>query len=409
MPKTSRNIFHLDMDSYFASVEQQANPRLVGKPVAVTGKPTIKTVIAAASREAKKAGIRSAMSTWKARDKCPDLVLVPGDPEKYEWVTDQFFGILRNYSPRLEPFGVDEAFLDLTTKVEEYSSPLDIVEEIKDKLEKQFGKRITCSAGIARNKLLAKLASDRDKPDGVCWIKDEQIPAILEEIALTDLCGIGSRTEERLSRLGVNTVPELGKCPEQKLKAEFGTRGATLKLMGQGKDPSPVLPASYSEEVKSVGNSLTLPGHKRTPNKAMPVLFKLAQQVGYRLRKKGLVAGTIKLVVRDRERRVKGKQLTTGRYVNDGNQIYTTALKIKEKLGFPPSPTMVGVRASKLKDRASLPRPLLPDRRSREKLLEVMDQVNEEYGEDTIYFAAQSGAKDLLPSVGEFKRPGDLD
>lgn len=404
----SRTILHIDMDSYFASVEQQANPKLRERPIVVTGKPTIKSVVAAASKEAKKCGVESAMATWEARKKCSELVLVPGDPDKYEWVTNSFFDILRSYSPRLEPFGVDEAFLDVTAKMGEFESPTDMVREIKDDVEEEFGDWITCSVGIARNKLLAKLASDMDKPDGITRIRDDEISGVLEEISLTDLCGIGSRTERRLNRLGIESVPELGNFPEKELKEEFGVDGTRLKMMGEGKDPSPVLPASYEEEVKSVGNSLTLPDYKRTPRKALPVLFKLAQKVGYRLRKKGLMAGTLKLVVRDGEFNVKGKQLTPGRYVDDGNLIYSISLEIKEKLGFPPNPTMVGIRASKLRSKGAFSRPLFPDRRQREELLRVMDEVNEEYGKGTLYFAAQSGAEDLLPSVGEFKRPGDL-
>ncbi|MEF8799249.1 MAG: DNA polymerase IV, partial [Candidatus Bipolaricaulota bacterium] len=403
----SRTILHVDMDSYFASVEQQANPNLRGKPIVVTGKPTIKSVVAAASKEAKKCGVESAMATWKAQKKCPGLILVPGDPDKYEWITNIFFDILRSYSPKLEPFGVDEAFLDVTTKVQEYRSPEKLVERIKKDVEEEFGERITCSVGIARNKLLAKLASDMEKPDGVTWIRGDEVSDVLEEISLTDFCGIGARTEKRLNRLGVSSVSELGDFPEKELKKEFGVDGARLKMMGQGKDPSPVLPASYEEEVKSIGNSLTLPDYKRTPRKALPVLFKLAQKVGYRLRKKGLMAGTLKLTVRDGEFNVKGKQLTPGRYVDDGNLIYSFALEIKKELGFPANPTMVGIRASKLRSKDSFARPLLPNRRRREGLLRVMDEVNEEYGRNTLYFAAQIGAEDLLPSVGEFKRPGD--
>lgn len=405
----SRTIIHIDMDSYFASVEQQANPNLRGKPIVVTGKPTIRSVVAAASKEAKKCGVESAMATWKARKKCSDLILVPGDPDRYEWLTNNFFDILQTYSPKLEPFGVDEAFLDVTAKMREFQSPINLVKQIKRDVEEEFGTWITCSVGIARNKLLAKLASDMEKPDGITRIRDDEISEVLEKISLTDLCGIGARTEKRLNRLGIDSVLELGNHPEKELKDEFGVDGARLKLMGQGKDPSPVLPASYEEEVKSVGNSLTLPDYKRTPRKALPVLFKLAQKVGYRLRKKELVAGTLKLIVRDSEFNIKGKQLTPGRYVDDGNLIYSFALEIKKELGFPTTPTMVGIRASKLRSKDSFPQPLLPDRRQREELLRVMDKINEEYGKGALYFAAQAGAEDLLPSVGEFKRPGDLD
>ncbi len=403
-----RVIFHVDMDSYFASVEQQANPRLRGKPIVVTGRPTIRSIVAAASREAKEAGVKSAMPTWKAEKLCPDITLVPGDPDKYEWVTNNFFSILRSYSSRLEPFGVDEAFLDLTPSGLDLRSPERIAGEIKRRVSDRLGNWITCSIGIARNKLLAKLASDMDKPDGVTLIGDGDVDAVLRDTPLTDLCGIGTRIESRLNRMGISSIAELGEYPEKELRREFGVIGAKLKLMGQGKDPSPVLPAGYSEEVKSVGHSLSLPDYKRTPRKAMPILFKLAQQVGYRLRKRDLAASTIKLYVRGAEYNITGKQITLGRHVDDGNEIYSACLRIKEKIGFPSTPTMVGVRASNLRDRNTLSQPILPKWRKREELLDVMDSVNEEYGEETLYFAAQSGSEDLLPSVGEFRRPGDL-
>ncbi|MFP3953048.1 MAG: DNA polymerase IV [Candidatus Bipolaricaulota bacterium] len=403
-----RVIFHVDMDSYFASVEQQANPKLRGKPIVVTGRPTIRSIVAAASREAKKAGVRSAMPTWKAEKLCPGLTLVPGDPDKYEWVTNNFFSILRSYSSRLEPFGVDEAFLDLTPSELDLSAPERIAEEIRRLVSDRLGNWITCSIGIARNKLLAKLASDMNKPDGITVIDGEDVDSVLSNTPLADLCGIGSRIERRLNRMGVSSIAELGEYPEKELRREFGVVGAKLKLMGQGKDPRPVLPAGYSEEVKSVGNSLSLPDYKRTPERAMPILFKLSQQVGYRLRKRGLAASTIKLSVRDGEYNITGKQITLGRHVDDGNEIYSACLRIKVKIGFPATPTMVGVRASNLRERNTLSQPILPKWREREKLLAVMDSVNEEYGKETLYFAAQSGSEDLLPSVGEFRRPGDL-
>lgn len=404
----NRVILHVDMDSYFASVEQQANPRLQGRPIVVTGRPTIRSVVAAASREAKEYGVKSAMPTWKANKLCTDLTLVPGDPDKYEWVTNNFFSILRSYSSRLEPFGVDEAFLDLTPSNLNLDAPEEIAREIKRKVTKRLGECITCSIGIARNKLLAKLASDMDKPEGITLIKEAEIPEVLDSTPLTDLCGIGSRTEKRLNRMGIGSVTELGEYPAKELKREFGVLGAKLKMMGQGKDPSPVLPADYTEEVKSVGNSLSLPDYKQTPQKAIPILFKLAQQVGYRLRKRNLGTKTIKLYVRDGTYSISGKQITLGRYVDDGNEIYSACLKVKRKIGFPATPTMVGVRASNLKATNALSQPVLPEWRERRKLLEVMDEVNEEYGEETLYFAAQTGSEDLLPSVGEFKRPGAL-
>ena len=396
------------MDSYFASVEQQANPTLRGKPIIVTGKPTIKTVVAAASKEAKKYGVKSAMSTWKAKQLCPEVTLVPGDPEKYEWVTKQFLSIFRKYTPRIEVFGIDEAFLDLTDMVDVLGSPVEIAEKIKSEIRAELGEYITCSIGIAKNKLLAKLASDINKPDGIKVIQEEDIESILDETPMTDLCGIDKGIKRRLQKLGIQDLKELGEVSEELLKKEFGIIGTQLKLMGQGKDLSPVRKAWHRDPVKSIGNSLTLPSHKRTPQKAFPILFQLCQKVGYRLRKHKMRGKTVKLLARNEDLEVIGKQKTVGQHTDDGNTIYSICKEIAEEMRFPAAPTMVGVRVSNLKDREDLSSHIFPGRRTREKVLQLMDSVNDERGAGSLYFARQLEAEGLLPSTGSFKRLSSL-
>lgn len=400
-----RIIFHLDMDSYFASVEQQANPKLRERPIVVTGKPTITSVVAASSREAKEYGIKSAMNTWEARKLYPDVLLIPGDPEKYDWLSGQFLSILKDYSPRLEAFGIDEAFMDLTDRIDPDTDPTKVAYRVKREIQEALGKCITCSIGIAKNKLLAKLASDLDKPDGVTLIRDNEIPDLLRYTPLTDLCGIGSRIKQRLTLLGIENLHDLGKCPESKLRKEFGMIGARLKLMGQGKDPSPVLPVWHKEPIRSVGNSLTLPKSRRNPKKAMPVLFRLCQQVARRLRQKGLLGRTVKLMVRDEDFVTDGKQLTLGQETDDGNRIYSVCQEIRKEMDFPQVLTLIGVRVSNLTKKNQLSQPLFSDQRKKEKLLSTIDSINQEFGDRTLYFAYQFKARDLLPSVGEFRSP----
>ncbi len=396
----------MDMDSYFASVEQQANPDLRGRPIVVTGKPTIKSVVAAASREAKKYGIRSAMSTWEAEEKCSELVLVPGSPDRYEWTTERFLEILRRYTSRLEMFGVDEVFMEMTSPLDGLREAVETARQIQREVETELGEFITCSVGIARNKLLAKLASDLKKPEGVRLIREKEVPDLLSSTPMTELCGIGSRTERRLNRLGIDNLPELARASEEMLREEFGVRGPRLKRMAKGRDPSPVVPERYEDPVKSVGHSLTLPDHKRIPEKAMPVLFKLCQQVGYRLRSHDLMGKTVKLYLRDEDLEVSGKQRTLGRYTDDGNRIYCACQKIEDRMEFPPTPTMVGVRVSSLKDEGKVTKSIFPERRKREELLRLMDSINEEYGEGTIRFAARLGADDLVPFTSSFRGRG---
>src|SRR3989344_1081932 len=188
MPTARRIIIHADMNSYFASVEQQANPRLRGKPIGVTGKRTERSVVAAASREAKKI--------------CPSIILVPGDPEKYGEITERFNAIFRDLSDKLERFSVDESFLDVTETARDYLGAIMVAQIIRRRLREECGEWITASIGIARNKLLAKAASETMKPDGLVVVKPGDEIAFLDSCDLQDPCGVGPRTARHLERLG---------------------------------------------------------------------------------------------------------------------------------------------------------------------------------------------------------------
>ena len=224
-------IMCIDMDAFFASVEQQANPKLRGKPIAVIGSGN-RIVVTTRSYEARKYGVKTGMNVYEAKKLCPHIILVVGDSEKYTHTCKELAKIYNKYTPDIGIYSIDEAFLDVTTTHHLFGGPESIGLEIKREVKDQFG--INCTVGIAPNILVAKLASDIAKPDGLRWIKPENIEPLLKELPVKELWGIGSATAENLERLGIKTCGELGRTPASLLRDKFGIIGETLKLMGQG-------------------------------------------------------------------------------------------------------------------------------------------------------------------------------
>ena len=250
----NRTIVHIDQNAFFASVEQQCNPKLRGKPIAVIG--SGRTVVTTASYEARAFGVKTGMNTWEARQKCPHLIFVVGDNRKYTHTSSGIVRIFLEYTPLVEVFSIDEAFLDVTGSLRMFGSAERIAGLIKEEIRRQFG--LTCSIGIAPNKLLAKLASEMQKPDGLTVILPEDVSRTLERVPIEDLCGIGSRTHKQLALYGIQTCGDLGRFPVDILRRKFGIIGERLHCMGLGIDDSPVVPVEETEEVKSVGHSMTL-------------------------------------------------------------------------------------------------------------------------------------------------------
>jgi DNA polymerase-4 len=234
-----RTIMHIDMDAFFASVEQQYNPSLRNKPIAVIGA-SRRTVVTSASYQARIFGVSAGMNPWEAKKRCPHLILVPGNNAKYTDTCIQFVAIFKRYTPLLELFSIDEAFLDITGSFTLFHSADHIAASIKNEIKDSLG--LTCSIGIAPNKLLAKLASGLKKPDGLVAIKHDEVSSVLEDLPVNKLCGIGPHLERALSERGIKTCGQLGRTGTDALEKLFGSLGKQLHAMGQGSDDSPVIP-----------------------------------------------------------------------------------------------------------------------------------------------------------------------
>ena len=296
-----RTILHVDFNSYFATVEQQANPRLRGKPVGVTGGDRMKrTVLGAASVEAKKFGVKTGMQIWEARKLCPQIILVAGDSDKYLEVTKRFLNILKDYSPYLEVFSIDECFLELPHSVIARSprrprnDVVKIALSIKSRIQTEIGEWITCSIGISYNKLMAKLAGSLYKPDGLVMIEDQKAASfILDRVPLDEICGIGGRIKARLNKLGIFNFKQLRAVPLNILLFEFKSYGKFLYDAARGIDYSKVLPFYEKEEVKSIGHRHTISYDTADLQEIKQILLKLSEMIAARLRAKNLLGKTV--------------------------------------------------------------------------------------------------------------------
>lgn len=402
-------ILHLDMDSYFASVEQEANPYLRGKPIVVSGRPDIHSVVAAASREAKRYGIRAGMTTWEAAKLCPHLVFVPGDPDKYETVTRRFVEILIRYTPLVEVYSIDEVFLDVTQESPRYGGPVQLAQAIQADFRRELGRWITCSVGIAPNKMLAKLAAEKAKPAGIAWIVPEEVPAVLEETPVEAVCGIGPRIAKRLELMGIRTLADLGRYPPARLNHAFGVYGTVLSLWGRGLDPNPLLPYGQEEEVKSVGHSHALPKVLRHPDGARSVLLYLCDRTARRLRAKGRVGRIVHYTLRDGQMRYRGGQRALGVPTDDEDRIFQMALDlIEDHGGFPEETTLIGVRVDGLQPKADTPYPLFASARRRERLAAAVDRIRDRYGEEAVRRGSVYACRFLTPATGGMGRHKEI-
>ncbi|MFH0996877.1 MAG: DNA polymerase IV [Pseudomonadota bacterium] len=383
--RQERIILHLDMNAFFASVEQQANPALRGKPIAVIGAGG-RTVITTASYEARKYGVKTGMAIWEAKRQCPRIILVVGDNRKYTDTSSRIFRMMLDYTPLVEVFSIDEAFLDVSRSLKIFGTPERIVYLLKARIRQSFG--LTCSVGIAPNKLLAKLASDMKKPDGLTIIHPDDVSRVMDALPIKDLCGIGSRTEQRLHLLGIKTCGDLGRFPVDILKRKFGVIGQRLHEMGQGRDDSPVVPAGEQDRVKSVGHSMTLQQDISRRQDILKYLLQLSEMVGRRARRYGVSGKTISFYVRYADFYSSfGKQQTLANPISQSDDIYQAAVAILNTVELQQPVRLLGVRLSNLHHQTAQ-LPLFAQERRKALMVRAMDAVNNRYGDFTVTFAS---------------------
>jgi DNA polymerase-4 len=378
-----RIILHIDMDAFFISVEQRDNPSLRGKPAAVCGSLS-RSVVTSATYEARPYGIRAGMSTQEAKRRCPQLILVKGNHSKYTETSARIFSILKDYTPIVEVASIDEAYLDITQSQLLFQSPLQIAQSIKDRTREK--EQLTCSIGVAPNKLLAKLGSGLKKPDGLVVIEKERVEEILRDLPVSKLFGIGPKLEEELKSVGIFTCGQLGRYPVSVLNERFGAIGERLHEMGLGLDNSPVVPFDEEEDAKSISHSVTLEEDTSDRNLLRKVLLQLSERTSRRMRREGFFGKRITITVRYSDFYTFSKQKTLSQLVNSGNEIFLHAVEIFESISHPKPIRLLGVGVSLLK-KEWCQLDLFERREKKDKLLKAMDRVNERFGDWTLTWA----------------------
>ena len=295
-----RHILHCDMNSFYASVEMQRRPELRNRPVAVCGSQEERHgIVLTANYIAKPYGVRTGMAIWQAKQRCPDLVILPPDMPEYIRISKMAREIYEDYTDQVEPFGLDESWLDVTGSVGLFGEPMDIAREISGRIKFELG--ITASIGVANNKITAKLGSDYKKPDAITRIGPDNYREIAYPLPVEDLLYVGPATSKKLRAIGVSTIGRLAECPEDVLVRRLGKMGLVLRTFANGQDPSPVQRSDHIPNIKSVGNSATTPRDLVCEEDVKLMLLLLAESVCSRMRELVSKCTVVEVYVRDTE------------------------------------------------------------------------------------------------------------
>ncbi len=319
------HILHADFDAFYASVEQLDNPELRGKPLAVGGSPDTRGVVAAASYEARKYGVRSAMPMRTAFNLCPSLIRVSARFDRYREVSSAVMRIFRDITPLVEPLSLDEAYLDITESVAEDLAPADIALSLKRRVKDELG--LTISVGAGASKSVAKIASDLEKPDGLTVVPPGQEVAFLAPLPVGSLPGVGPKTQQRLKSQRILTIGDLAACDDDWLLANFGRNGAYVKKLALGQDDRPV---QTERDTKSVSSETTLVSDTGDPDALHELVARLSRDVANSLQRRELRGRTVKLKLRLSDFTTFTRQITLPEAVGSPDQIEAAANRLMD-------------------------------------------------------------------------------
>lgn len=396
-------ILHVDMDAFFASVEQRDNPELLGKPVVVAGHSN-RSVVSAASYEARKFGIHSAMPVFQARQRCPHLIIQPGSREKYARDSRKIMAILRQFSPLVESVSIDEAFLDITGCEKLIGTPEQAAKKIKFEIFNQLA--LTCSVGAAPVRFLAKIASDMDKPDGLTIISGKEMAQVIATLPISKVPGVGAKAMAQMQGLQIETLGDVKRFDLNLLTNKFGSFGQRLFQLARGIDATPIEP---ERPRKSISAEVTLSSDISDPRDLQSVLLAQAHRVGNELR-----AGNqrcrkvgIKLKFSDFSQITRSRTLET--WISSSNTIFDHALFLYYNLNITKKIRLVGVGVSEFQETEKpIQRSLFPDQnqedqRQWEAVDRAMDSVLAKFGPDALKKANLKNHKVSHNYIGDQK------
>jgi DNA polymerase-4 len=387
-------ILHVDMDAFYASVEELDDPGLVGQPVVVGGTPDGRGVVAAANYAARRYGIHSAMPAAQARRLCPHAVFIRSRMDRYVEVSRELRDIFARYTPLLEPLSLDEAFLDVTSSLRLFGDGQAIARRIKEEIRDELG--LVASVGVAPNKFLAKLASDLDKPDGLVVVPTDAIEAFLEPLPVSRLWGVGKVSNRDLAEMGVYTIGDLRRLPEELLVSRFAKSAAHWARLARGIDDRRVVP---DRDAKSISHETTFATDIGDAEVLKSWLLELTEQVATRLRRQGLRGKTVFIKVRYADFHTVTRSESLDAPSNVTRELYVTAARLLQaQLARSPRPVrLLGMGASGITSEELEQGQLFEteDREQQRRIDTVVDSIKSRFGNRA------------LRRGGGARRPGD--
>ena len=394
MADQPRSIVHIDMDAFFAAVEQRDDPSLRGKPVVIGADPKGgkgRGVVSTCSYEARPFGIHSAQPISQAYRACPHAVFLRPSMGKYGAVSKRIMTILYDFTPLIEPVSIDEAFLDITTSAHLFGGPVETCKKIKERIRKEEG--LTASVGLAPIMMAAKIASDLEKPDGLVVVNPGEVAAFLAPLPIERLWGVGKKTAATLRKLGIKTIGDILRWKPDALASHLGNAAHQLHDLARGVDDREI---ETDYEAQSIGNETTFEIDTNERPVVMGTFLALAEKVSYRLRREGWCAQTITIKVRFKDFTTKTRALTIAEATNYADTLYETARTLFDTL-LPPAKRMpfirlIGLKASKLQ-RPAENKTLFSEtvNSKQERLHKTLDRIIERYGEDTVHRGRREG------------------
>ncbi len=405
--KKGRVILHIDMNAFYCSVHEAEEPeKYRGVPCAVSGNVELrKGIIVTSSYPARKKGVKTGMLVSEALKLCPELKLIAPDFELYRRYSRRFLEIVRSYTPLVETFSIDECYADITGSGA-FGTPLEIARTIQSRIRSECG--LPCSIGIGPNKLLAKMASDMKKPNGLTVLRKRDVPRLLWHRPCDDLYGIGAKTAAKLEKMGIRTIGELAHADEERLRQMFGVYGPAMKRAAWGIDDAPVTP--FRPPVKSVGHTTTLPYNLTDEDQIRQVFLNLADQVCRRMRKKGLVADTLQITIRDPSMKTITRAIKLPRATDHADEVHREACRLFSARWPAGKPVrLLGITLSGLvpKNEAPLQLDLFEYEKEpkKERLVRTMDEIRDKFGESSLLTAGML-SNDPSSLIRDRKRRG---
>ena len=387
-----RVIFHVDQNCYFASVEMISHPEYRDVPMAVAGdKERRHGIILAKNQLASKAGVKTAEAIWQAQSKCPDLVLATPHYDKYVFYSGKLREMYLEYTDKVEPFGLDECWLDLTDTIGD-RTPLEVADEIRERVKAEFG--LSCSIGVSFNKIFAKLGSDYKKPDATTVITRDNFKNIVWPLPCSDLLFVGKSTGQRLSKVNIKSIGDLANTDRSFLIEYLGKSGNALWLYANGLEDSEVKSADYKRTVKSVGNSTTTAEDMTNKNEVSGTLLSLSSSVASRLRKAGMKGRVVQITVKDKELNIYEKQKILFNATDNSATIHKAAMELfNESYDWHSSVRSIGVRLTDLVS-SEAPEQIsifeeVQKKDKNDKLEKTIDLIKERYGKESLIHLAE--------------------